>query len=257
MRRVRVDSLVAWIRARTDEDNLTGLDATGWPASTWVLHAMHERRDLRSGLTCDDVRRLRLMRRDQPQTPIDDGDLDALLALQELEFEWHGRLGPEWTRLTWREQAERFGITLGHPEFSPGGHWLPAESFPANVMGPSEGSLDVDSMDWLLRCLAEHEAQGQDTACFALYAPLQSFEFDELLLFTGPLSAIPSLVDSKHGRWATPNNFWPEDHSWFVFTDYDSWATKVSGPESLIQRLRSDPDLETFDWKPAADQPRT
>ena len=218
---------------------------------------MHERRDLRADLTCDDVRRLRLMRRDQPHTPIDDVDLDDLLALHEPAFDWHERPGPEWTRLTWREQARRLGITLGLPEFPPGGRWLPAESLPANVMGPQEGSLDVDSLSALLRCLAEHEAQGQEATCFALYAPLPSFEFDELVLFTGPLSAVPSLVDPTQERWAAPNNLWPEDHSWFVYTDDDLWATKVSGPASLIQRLRSDPDLETFDWAPASDRPRT
>ena len=47
----------------------------------------------------------------------------------------------------------------------------------------------------------------------------------------------------------TPSNFWPSDRSWFVYTDWDLWGTKVSGPAVLINAIRSDPNLETLDWQ--------
>jgi hypothetical protein len=256
MRRVHDDSLVGWLRSRTKGGNLTGMDVAGWPASTWILHTIHERPDLRSDLTDDDVNRLRLLRRDQPETVIDDVDLDALLALRDMERRWHDPWGSEWARVRWRELAERSGVELGHAHLAPGQAWLADTALPANVVGPEEGSLDVESMESLMRYLTDHEHLGTDPTCFALYAQLPASEFDEPVLFTGPLSAIPSLVDAGEGPYAIPNNFWPEDRSWFVYTDYDNWATKVSGSESLIGLLRSAPDLETVDWEPRPRRPR-
>jgi len=40
------------------------------------------------------------------------------------------------------------------------------------------------------------------------------------------------------------------DRSWFLYTDWDLWGTKVSGSQSLIDELISDPDLETLEWSP-------
>ena len=42
------------------------------------------------------------------------------------------------------------------------------------------------------------------------------------------------------------------DRSWFAYTDWDLWGTKASGPESLINKLKADPDLETLGWSPPA-----
>jgi len=39
---------------------MAGYDAAGWPASTWVLHAMYENPDLRGFGTHDDLQRRRL-----------------------------------------------------------------------------------------------------------------------------------------------------------------------------------------------------
>ena len=39
-------------------------------------------------------------------------------------------------------------------------------------------------------------------------------------------------------------NIWPAAREWFVYTDWDGWGTKVSGPAELIERLAADPELE-------------
>lgn len=251
MRRTSDASLLSWLRERTDQVNLTGLDVSGWSAETWVLHAMYERSDLRADLTRDDVFRLRLSRRDHPEVAVDDRDVDALFDLWQQEYDWRARPGPEWSRVPWAELASRLGLALGRPALPPGAEWFASSRFPARLQGPVEGSLDVASLDGLVRCLAEHESLGLDAACVALYSPLGSNEFDEIVLFEGPVGSLPSLVDPSQGRHSMPNNFWAKDHSWFVYTDVDLWATKVSGPESLIARLRVDPTLETLSWSPA------
>jgi hypothetical protein len=50
----------------------------------------------------------------------------------------------------------------------------------------------------------------------------------------------------------SPSNFWPVDHRWFVWTDWDLEGTKVSGDPQLIQALGRDYFLECLDWQPPA-----
>jgi hypothetical protein len=150
----------------------------------------------------------------------------------------------------WTDLASRLGLALGHPEVPPAQPWFADTRFPARLQGPDEGSIDIVSLDGLVRCLAQHGSLGLDAPCVALYSPVGANEYDEIVLFEGPLSALSTLVDPSQGRYSMPNNIWAKDHSWFVYTDVDLWATKVSGPESLIDRLRADPDLEALAWYP-------
>ena len=46
------------------------------------------------------------------------------------------------------------------------------------------------------------------------------------------------------GGLGAPNNIWPDDKAWFTYTDYDLWATKVSGSQDLIARILEDDELE-------------
>lgn len=248
MRRLTDESLVSWLRERADHDYQTGLDASGWPASTWILNGIYERSDLPTDLSHDELFHLRLARGEIEPTVIGNVDLDNVGVLTGGRAGWTERPGPEWTRVRWTELADRLGIVLGQHEVPPCFRWFPFKSWPANVEPPDEGSLDAVSLEGLLRCLTDHEADATDTRCFAFYAPVPSWEYDVPTVFEGPLRAIPTLIDPSQNRHGTPSNVWPHDRSWLVYTDWDLWATKVSGPESLIQRLRSDPDLETFDW---------
>ena len=38
------------------------------------------------------------------------------------------------------------------------------------------------------------------------------------------------------------------DRSWFVYTDWDLWATKDNGPPTLIAALEADAELDTINW---------
>ena len=42
----------------------------------------------------------------------------------------------------------------------------------------------------------------------------------------------------------TPSNIWPADRSWFVYTDYDLWATRISGSQALIDALIEDSEID-------------
>jgi hypothetical protein len=57
--------------------------------------------------------------------------------------------------------------------------------------------------------------------------------------------ALRELDDLYDDHAGAPNNIWPEDRRWFVYTDHDLWATKISGRPSLIDTLQRDSALET------------
>ena len=64
------------------------------------------------------------------------------------------------------------------------------------------------------------------------------------------LARIATLVQPALGRIGTPSNWWAVNKTWMVFTDWDLWATKISGPVDLIESIRLNPELECIDWTP-------
>jgi hypothetical protein len=46
----------------------------------------------------------------------------------------------------------------------------------------------------------------------------------------------------------SPTNIWPSGREWFVWTDYDLQASKVSGDPTLITALHVEPRLECIEW---------
>ncbi|MFI5495210.1 hypothetical protein [Actinoplanes sp. NPDC051859] len=120
-----------------------------------------------------------------------------------------------------------------------------------NITPPTEGSLDEASLSALVDALARASGVGPDTSCFAFYGSVPANEYDRPTLFRGPLAAIQELVGSKAFQ-ASPSNIWPADRSWFVWTDWDLWASKVSGSPTLMAALRDHPDLETITWPPGS-----
>lgn len=140
-------------------------------------------------------------------------------------------------------------FTLGADQpLPPCFRWFPISSWPVNIAPPVEGSLDETSMRALLRILAQHSDAADETLCYAFYASLSSGDFDEQTLFSGPLGAIPDLVNGSDAMLATPSNIWPHDRSWFVYTDWDLWATRVSGSRWLTAEIAATPELEAFTW---------
>lgn len=48
----------------------------------------------------------------------------------------------------------------------------------------------------------------------------------------------------------SPMNLWPRDSTWLVYSDWDLWATKVSGSRELIAAVADDPAIETTSVPP-------
>jgi hypothetical protein len=64
------------------------------------------------------------------------------------------------------------------------------------------------------------------------------------IVVTRRLSELPDFYDWE-AAVGSPSNIWPEDRSWFVYTDSDLHGTRVSGPAELIASLAADNALET------------
>ncbi|MFI9597725.1 hypothetical protein [Nonomuraea sp. NPDC052265] len=80
---------------------------------------------------------------------------------------------------------------------------------------------------------------------------LGATDFDNLQVRAGRLGDAEILYDNPEVDFS-PSNFWAEDRSWVICTDYDLWATKVAGPASLIDALLKDSEIEAvrLPWAP-------
>ncbi|HEY9264889.1 MAG TPA: hypothetical protein VIQ11_09820, partial [Mycobacterium sp.] len=129
--------------------------------------------------------------------------------------------------------------------------WPPNSTY-SNLRWPDieveEGVFGGESLTALLDIVGEFS--GPDVACFAYYGMVPANEYERLTVLEGPLSAIDGLTGNEDLFWGlSPSNWWPADRSWFVWTDYDLTATRVSGSRALIEKVRSHPQLETLDWQ--------
>lgn len=272
---------LAWLHARCHREGWAGLDAEGWPDSIWLLHAMFERSDVapvthqqwrctfdpdRPGATPTSEELRTLFTRDlagvadnELQTVVDAAlrsgrpDGGVLVSTAEGLVDTgiplgytHAPTEPHWRRLLWREWSARWGHTLGDQAYAPGYSWF-NESFPVSVQPPPEGSLDELTWERLLGVLRQ-QSYGS-TAATAYYAPAAPSGLRDWAMFAGRLSDARDLVTGR-GLTCTPSNLWPDDRSWFIYTDADLMATKVSGSAALVAALVDDVHLETLRWEP-------
>lgn len=163
---------------------------------------------------------------------------------------WNGAAPPSpgWRRLLWAEDLRRRGRQLDVQDPDWPWHWLD-DSTPGIVEGPPEGTLDELSWSTLVEVVAEVSAQGAGAPCRAYVdaLPAQDLWAPRPHVWAGPLGDIVSLVSSGEHLFS-PTNWWLEDRSWFVYTDYDSSATKVGGSEGLVRALEAAPGPETIRW---------
>jgi hypothetical protein len=247
MRRTADSDALNWLDPRAAEGgDVAGYDATGWHAAVWILHAMYETGQLPAGITHDDIHRIEREAGAAEPVMIGDVDLEEVLAGTTVVGSALGRSawpGPGWKRLPWSELARRLDIDPFDIDVPPCFRSFPYSSWPANIAPPAEGSLDREQFVRLTDHLATVTPGGYSARCFAFYAMCAVGEFEEHVVYVGELGELVALYDDEDLP-GSPSNIWPGDRSWFVYTDWDLWATKVSGSAELAGRLIADTELE-------------
>ncbi|MET9297112.1 hypothetical protein [Streptomyces sp. NPDC003077] len=244
----------AWLEECCQDDGLTGFPVPGMPDAAWVLNAMYEHEHEHGHGAVSHHQAHQAALADGSVEPLVVGgiDIDATPGLIATGggLGWAGHPGAGWRRLRWAELADRVGEPVVAEGLLPSYRSAPdgrAEdgSWPTGIEPPTEGSLDRDSWDRLITLLLKHSPSAPDTPCFAYYNPLLmgSVDVSHRHVLTGRLGDAHALADLEEPDFS-PSNFWPQDRSWAVWTDYDLWGTKVAGPSSLIDALVADPDLE-------------
>lgn len=208
---------IAWLVDSEVKPQGIGYDPGRWESFTWVLHAMYE-------------------------SPVPSADRPTPVR------PWYGpaAIPPGWERLLWAEDLGRNGreLDVEDPDFP--GEWL--EDGPTITHGPPEGTLDETSWRSLVQALAQELPQGAAAPCLAYIDSWSALERQgNVHIWAGPLGDITTLVLEGHYQFS-PTNWWPEDRSWFVHTDYDEFATKLSGNDELVAAVERQPALETIRW---------
>jgi hypothetical protein len=222
-----------------------GVDETGWESHIWILNAMYETLLLPGGITHDEERRIDEAAGVSESTG--NPALDEILSRAVATGGGLGRAGwpgAGWSRIRWNELNARLNQVAWPPATLPCSDWFPYRSWPANVAPPTEGSLDREQFIRLVEHLADASRDGFGTACHAYYALCATASGIEEAVYRCKLGDLPALYEDEAVS-GSPSNFWPDGSSWFVYTDWDLWGTKVSGSEGLITSLRNDPEVET------------
>ncbi|MEU8539484.1 hypothetical protein AB0C52_05690 [Streptomyces sp. NPDC048717] len=230
-------------------DGLTGFLPPAMPDAVWVLNAMYERPQGPQDLSYDEYHQARLADGCVQPHVVGAIDLDAVTTVTGGGAGRALHPGPGWRRLRWAELARRTGDPLVPDGLMPSFNCFPSAtkegSWPMNVIPPTEGSLDRETWNRLTALLTQYSPAGPDTPCLAYYNPLTlgAVDFDHLHVRAGRLGDAEDLYDHSEADFS-PSNYWPEDRSWLLCTDYDLWATKVVGPPDLIESLLKDSEIE-------------
>ncbi|MFE3503441.1 hypothetical protein [Kitasatospora sp. NPDC059160] len=238
-------------------DGLTGFMPPAMPDAVWVLNAMYEHEQAPTGMSHDEYHRARSAAGTAEPDTLPGIDLVATTVITGGGLGRAEHPGPGWQRLRWAELARRTGDPVVPDGLLPSYRCFPSVkkdgSWPLGIAPPTEGSLDRETWSRLIGILTAHSPAGPDTRCLAYYNPLMlgAFDFDNLRVRAGRLGDAELLYDDPEADFS-PSNFWAEDRSWVLCTDYDLWATKVAGPPALVDALLEDAEIEAvrLPWAP-------
>jgi hypothetical protein len=248
VKRVDASEALSWVRAASkDGDEWVGFNAAGWSASAWILHAMYECDELPESLTHDDEHRIELAAGVIKPVQIGNVNLDDFTRVTGAPLGQSSSPGRGWRRLAWAELTARLGVDPFAAWPLPCHRSFPYRSWPSNIRPPAEGTLDREQLERL--CAHLTESSDADSECYAFVARLPSGRVDDrqdgLLVYRGTLPEVLALYDD--GQVGGPSNLWAADRSWFTYTHWDLWGTKVSGGDELVGTLFVDGELEVVE----------
>lgn len=82
---------------------------------------------------------------------------------------------------------------------------------------------------------------------------LAALGLEESQVWAAPVMQVGAEVGITSIRVQSPNQWWPDDHSWFVASEVDFDSTIVGGTETLIERIIVDERLEAVRVNPSSD----
>lgn len=224
---LRDASTLTWLGESPAQEGLTGFEHAVGETSTWILHAAY----------------------------LDPGEADRPALGPDRGADDVGGAGspdsqhpaPGWLRRRWAElPGMREPASLDVP---PCFRWFSPGPWPQTLHGPCEGTLDEVSFRALLQVLLQHCGDGASTEVYAYYCPLITGDYDHPVTYRCRLGDLEQILSPRGPYDFTPSNLWPADRSWLVWTDYDLWASHVSGPRDLIDAVRRHPHLDTLSWQ--------
>jgi hypothetical protein len=247
VQRIQSEEPLRWVRESATQSGVTGFDVDLGESSTWVLHAMNEHPGKESDKPADDVRTFNM-----DEGGISTGYRSEPFGHYTVTKGIVGRSDapePPWRRLRWAELASRLLIYVGDELMRPSFRWTPPPDWKTRVRRPGMGSLDRESLNRVVQILIRHSASVGSTKCYFHYAMAATgeWEADHPRLIEGVLGDTLRLYDDDEGI-GSASNFWPEDRSWFVYSDFDLFATRISGSGALVDSIRGDPEIETLDY---------
>ena len=126
---------------------------------------------------------------------------------------------------------------------------VPVRQLACSHLPAGQGSTDCESFARLIDLLAYHSIGALDAAVSCYFAPLATVDsdFDTPLVVRRRLRELADLYEWERVD-GSPSNIWPDDKSWFVYTDWDLTATKVSGSRELVAAIERDDALETISY---------
>jgi hypothetical protein len=236
---------------------------TGWAASLWVLNAVYENPEMPPDMTHHELHQRAIELGLREPTVVNGVNLDELMVTTGQSLGFVELPGGSWRRVRWAEVGRRadfeFWAVSGrwpNQRYVPQEQWddpavLPPgsdprigpteqSSWPVALLPPAQGSLDEESLQALVAVLSRHTPPAALAHCDFFFGcpPL----CEGRRMFSGHLREVRSLVDDTG---YTPNNFWPADRSWLVYTDHDLCATRVSGSIELIAALTAADGLDS------------
>ncbi|QSB05154.1 hypothetical protein [Natronoglycomyces albus] len=231
-------SEATWLIDLCGEED-TGFAVPPYPEGLWILHALYE------AASEDIISEYQAASKAKK-------DLDE-------EPKWICDPGEGWRRLRWHELSERTGEPVVAQQMQPACRLPSFMAFPSliprsklanHILWPDDGYMDRESFHRLAAVLRRFS--GKETPVFAHYCALFSEDSDFPYVVEARLKDLETV--ETHTFSPGPANLWPADRSWVVYTDWDLWGTRVTGPPELLKMIVADDFLETV-WLPLPESP--